>query len=59
MKLLKPSSDHEKYFFMPDAVRKWINSVVDKALNNLKNLNGIGILKVSTYTQLLKIGKEN
>ena len=50
MKLLKPSSDHEKYFLMPDAVRKWITGVVDKALNNLKNLHGIGILKVSAYT---------
>ena len=48
MKLLKPSSEpDEKYFFMPGAVRKWINSVVDKALNNLKNLHEIGILKVS------------
>ena len=50
MKLLKRSSDHEKYFFMPAAVRKWITGVVDKALNNLKNLHEIGILKVSAYT---------
>ena len=50
MKLLKKSSDpDEKYFFMPGAVREWITGVVDKALNNLKNLHGIGILKVSTH----------
>ena len=49
MKLLKQSSDHEKYFFMPGAVRKWIIGVVDKALNNLKNLHRIGILKVSAF----------
>ena len=48
MTLLKKSSDHDKYFFMPAAVRKWITGVVDKALNKLKNenLHGIGILKV-------------
>ena len=57
MKLLKPSSDHEKYFLMPDAVRKWITGVVDKALNNLKNLHGIGILKVRP--RLIEISKKN
>ena len=47
MKLLKKSSDHDRYFFMPGAVRKWITGVIDKALNKLKNLHDIGILKVS------------
>merc|ERR1712226_1698271 len=51
MKLLKKSSDpDEKYFFMPGAVREWITGVVDKALNNLENLHGIGILKVRRKT---------
>ena len=52
MKLLKKSSDHDRYFFMPGAVRKWITGVVDKALNNLKNLHAIGILKVSACTPM-------
>jgi len=54
IKMLKSSGEDDKYFVMPDAIRKWMNSVVDKALVELKknkmNLNGIGILDVRRKT---------
>ena len=55
MKMLKSSGEHEKYYLMPEAIRKWMSSVVDKALVELKrnkmNLNGIGILDVSISSE--------
>ena len=50
MKLLKHSSENDKYLFMPNNLRKWMNSVADKALKDLKeNLHVFGILDVSTF----------
>ena len=49
MKLLKHSNENDKYLFMPNNLRKWMNSVADKALKDLKtNLHAFGILDVST-----------
>ena len=56
IKMLKPSGEDDKYFVVPEAIRKWMNSVVDKALVELKknkmNLNCIGILDVSISSEI-------